>query len=244
MIRPETFEARLTQTRPLSSAVRELVFERADGAPMAFDPGQWVNLVLPIAPEPVRRAYSIASAPDGSPRLEVAVTRVEGGPGSEYLHGLEVGATLRVIGPHGLFLRPPDDPPSLFVATGTGITPLRSMARAALLQGSTAPLWFLFGVRRETDILYRDELERWAREQPNVRLDVTLSQGSPEWTGRRGYVQAHFAEVHRELVATSGAASRPHVFVCGLDHMVGAVRELARGPVGVERKHLHVERYD
>jgi ferredoxin-NADP reductase len=243
MIRPETFEARLTRTRPLSSVVRELVFERADGAPMAFDPGQWVNLVLPIAPEPVRRAYSIASAPDGSPRLEVAVTRVEGGPGSEYLHGLEIGSTLRVIGPHGLFLRPAGDPPSLFVATGTGITPLRSMVRAALLQGSTAPLWFLFGVRRESDILYRDELERWTREHPNVRFDVTLSQGDPEWAGRRGYVQQHVAGIYRELTLAS-ALGTPHVFVCGLDHMVGAVRELARGPLGVERKHVHVERYD
>jgi ferredoxin-NADP reductase len=243
MTRPETFDVRLARARDLSSIVRELVFERADGAPMAFDPGQWVNLVLPIAAEPVRRAYSIASAPDGSPRLEVAVTRVEGGPGSEYLHGLEVGATLRVIGPHGLFLRPAGEPPSLFVATGTGITPLRSMARAALREGSTAPLWFLFGVRHEADILYRDELERWATEHPNVRVDVTLSRGGAAWGGRRGYVQEHLPDLYRELAAVSAPAP-PHIFVCGLDHMVGTVRALARGPLGVDRKHVHVERYD
>ena len=55
-------------------------------------------MVLPLAGGEIRRAYSIASAPDGTPRFELAVTEVTGGPGSGYLCGLGPGATLRAVG--------------------------------------------------------------------------------------------------------------------------------------------------
>ncbi|WP_433926809.1 ferredoxin--NADP reductase [Sorangium cellulosum] len=245
MIHAEPFEARLVAARPLSALVRELSFERADGKAFQFEAGQWVNLVLPLPGGEVKRAYSIASAPDGSSRFDLAVTRVEGGAGSEFLHRLEPGAALRAVGPHGLFTRDPADPaPSLFVATGTGVTPLRSMLHASLRAGLAAPyLWILFGARFEEDIIYRDELEALARGSDRIRHEITLSRGGPSWAGRRGYVQAHVPELYRELAAASGDPA-PHVYICGLDRMVSTVRELARGELGVPRKHVHVERYD
>src|SRR4051812_44430395 len=103
---PPTFDVRLARARMLAPNVRELGFERVDGAPFVFQAGQWVSLVLPLEEGEARRAYSIASAPDGSPGFEVAVTKVEGGPGSTYLHELPEGATLRAIGPQGFFTRP------------------------------------------------------------------------------------------------------------------------------------------
>ena len=252
---PEAFDARHVASRMLTPGVRELVHEREGGRPVEFAPGQWVNLVLPVAPragavtpdEPgdeIRRAYSIASAPSGSGRFEIAVTRVSGGPGSEYLHTIPVGSTLRALGPHGLFTRAPtDETPAIFVATGTGVTPLRSMMQAALGAGSRAPMWLLFGARYEEDILYREEFEAWARRHPGVAYHVTLSQPRGAWTGRRGYVQAHLAELYGEL-ASRAAGAAPHVYVCGLDRMVKTVRELSRHSIGVDRKHVHAERYD
>ena len=78
----EPFEARLLASRRLAPAVRELVFERADGAPFRFDPGQWVNLVLPLPGGEIKRAYSIATPPEeGSARFAIAVTHVADGPG-------------------------------------------------------------------------------------------------------------------------------------------------------------------
>jgi ferredoxin-NADP reductase len=241
---PEVFDARVVAARALAPGVRELVLERADGEALSFEPGQWLNLVLPLPGQELKRAYSIASAPDGSPRCELAVTRVTGGAGSEFLHAVAEGTTLRAIGPQGFFTRPASSAaPSLFVGTGTGVTPLRSMIRAAVAAGGDAPLWLLFGARHEEDILYRDELERLARERPSLRYEVTLSQPGPSWTGRRGYVQAHLPALWAELEAASTGAP-PEVFVCGLDRMVKTVRELARGELGVDRKRVHAERYD
>jgi ferredoxin-NADP reductase len=240
---PPTFDVRLARARMLSPNVRELGFERVDAAAgaFAFQAGQWVSLVLPLAEGEARRAYSIASPPDGSPTFEVAVTKVEGGPGSTYLHELPLGSVLRVIGPQGFFTRAPlANHPSLFVGTGTGFTPLRSMIRAALAAGETTPMRLIFGVRHEVDRLYRDELEALSAAHPNFRADYSISQPGDAWPGLRGYVQTHVEAAWREL-ETSGA---PHVYICGLERMVGAVRELLRKGMGVERKQVHSERYD
>ncbi len=252
MVPAEPFESRLVASRRLAPAVREMVFERADGAPFRFDPGQWVNLVIPLPGGEIKRAYSIASAPrEGARRFEIAVPRVTGGPGSEYLHDLAEGATLRAIGPQGLFTRGPDEAvPSLFVGTGTGVTPLRSMITAALAAGAREPLWLLFGARHEEDVLYRDQLEALVREHPNVRYEITLSQPEPTWAGRRGYVQAHLPEIVGALRASLSSSSPAppggslHAYVCGLDRMVSSVRAALRNDLGLDRKHGHAERYD
>ncbi len=248
MIPSEPFESRLVSTRCLAPAVREMVFERADGKSFRFYPGQWVNLVLPLPGGEIKRAYSIASAPaPEARRFEIAVTRVTGGPGSEYLHALEAGATLRTIGPQGLFTRRPEDAaPSLFVGTGTGVTPLRSMITAAIAAAAPEPLWLLFGARHEADVLYRDELEALASAHPNVRYEITLSQPDPGWQGRRGHVQAHLPELLGALRGVPGEAATgaPHAYVCGLDRMVSSVREHLRNELGLDRKHVHTERYD
>jgi ferredoxin-NADP reductase len=202
-----------------------------------------MSLVLPLAEGEARRAYSIASPPDESPGFEVAVTQVEGGPGSTFLHELPVGATVRAIGPQGFFTRPRGaGHPSLFVGTGTGVTPLRSMIRDALAGGEQTPMRLLFGVRHEVDRLYREELEELAAKHPNFRVQYTISQPAAEWTGLRGYVQTHAEGLWRELEATGTGA--PHVYICGLERMVGAVRDLLRKQMGVDRKQVHSERYD
>lgn len=238
-----SFQARLVAAEMLSPHVRSLVFERTDGAPLQFDAGQWMNLVLPQRDGVLRRAYSIASAADGSPRFELAVTRIPEGLASTQLHGLAIGAEVTIEGPQGFFTRPLSaSGPSLFVATGTGITPLRAMLLAALAAGDTRPLWLLFGCRLEEDLIYRRELEPLAAAHENVRVELTLSRPGPAWRGRCGYVQLHVPELWRALVALG--AGTPHAYVCGLQKMVGGVRELLRGELGATRGQVHSERYD
>jgi ferredoxin-NADP reductase len=240
---PPSFEARLVGARPLSPSVRELTFERVDGEAFSFEAGQWVNLVLPLPGGDVRRAYSIASPPGASTRFELAVTHVKEGPGSSFLHGIEPGATLRAEGPQGFFTRPlPNAAPALFVCTGTGVTPLRSMLLDAIARGGGTPLWLLFGVRDEADILYEQELSALARDQAHVRIEVTLSRPSDLWTGRRGYVQLHVRELYEGLARSAAVA--PHAFVCGLERMVSSVREVLRKEMGLPRARVHSERYD
>lgn len=243
---PETFHATLVAARMLTPRVRELTFER-DGAPFSFQSGQWVSVVIGAQTDdkgrPLRRSYSLASVPrPGSSRFELVVTKVDGGVGSTWLHELGVGAKVEVKGPQGMFLRPVDVGPSLFVATGTGVAPFRGMLHDALAAGRTEPLWVLFGVRTLNDALYADELEALARAHANVKLILSLSRPAPGWQGRTGYVQTHALGLWKELEALGPAA--PHAYVCGVKKMLLEVRDVLKTQGGADRKQLHLESYD
>jgi CDP-4-dehydro-6-deoxyglucose reductase, E3 len=239
--KPENFRATLVRVRTLSDSVKEFKFKRADGQPVRFVAGQWLNLNLPIgdAGSAMKRAYSIASAPSSDGTFELAITKVEGGPGSTYIHDLAIGSELNVTGPQGLFLRQ-HVTPSLFVGTGTGITPLRSMFRDALEKGEQSPMWVLFGVRQEADRIYQDEFAALEAQHPNFRAFYTLSRGSEAWTGKRGYVQTHARALYEEL-AKQGEC---HVYICGLQKMINEVRDLLRKDMQLPRQLVHSERYD
>ncbi len=240
---PPRFSAELVGSSALTPQVRRLVFARQEPGPLAFEPGQWVNLLLPVegCAAPLRRAYSIASPPSTDGTFELAVTRVEGGPGSTFLHALEVGATIEGEGPQGFFTRDPAfTQPTLFVATGTGFTPLRSMLLAAAGAGSATRTHLVLGARHETDLLYRSEIEAFAAHHDWFTHTFTLSRPTETWRGASGYVQAHL----RPALEVLSAHGEPHVFACGLQRMVSAVRELVRKDLGFPRERMHAERFD
>lgn len=230
----------------LTHNVRELTID--PGPAFSYVAGQWVSLRMALANgEFVSRAYSIASAPRGDGLFELAVTRVEGGPGSTRLHELEVGDTLEMTHAQGFFTLESFVRPILFVATGTGLTPLRAMLQAALApeQEATHPITILHGVRSEDDLLYADELRAIAsRDEMRVRFEPTLSRPSERWSGRRGYVQSHVGELIEAFGAAKSDATDVDVYICGLNRMVKEVRAVLKGSLGFGRERIHSERYD
>jgi phenol hydroxylase P5 protein len=231
----ENFKARIASARMLAPNVRELVLDR--GTPFSFEAGQWVNLHVPGME---KRAYSIASPPNGS-RFELAVTLVEGGPVSTYLHSAPIGTDIDVSGPQGFFAREKTGP-GLYVGTGTGVAPLRGMIQDAVATGDTRSMWLLFGIRTEADILYREEFDALAKSHENIRVFYTLSRGADAWPGLRGYVQTHTEKLFRDL--ETRAEGPPHAYICGLHRMVGSVRDLLRKTMKIPREQVHSERYD
>jgi ferredoxin-NADP reductase len=228
------------QNELLSPSVIGLRLACADGAPVVFIPGQWVNLHVAAGGEIEKRPYSIASAPNpAAPEtFDLAVTLVEDGHVSGALHALKVGDSLNMDGPYGFFTREDHvDEDALLVGTGTGVAPLRSMLQAALAAPSGPRLTLLFGCRTQADLLYRGELEALAQRHERFRFEPTLSRADAAWPGRRGYVQTHLPELIPRL-------GRPNVYVCGLSNMVNAVRVVLKETLGYNRKQIHTERYD
>lgn len=227
-------EATLISARLLTQQVRELTVGAGEG--FRFQPGQWVSLKIPHeGPERVARAYSIASAPRDDGVFQVAVTRVEEGPGSNYLHTVEPPAVLSMTGPEGFFTLEPPERPILMVATGTGVSPMRSM----LLSHAELPRTvLLLGNRTSEELVYREDFEQMARERGNFTFEPTLSRAPEGWAGRRGYVQTHV----KELIAELGGDC--DVYVCGLHKMIQAVRSVLKTELGMPRQRIHTERYD
>ncbi len=202
--------------------------------------GQWVSAKehKPDGEE-ITRAYSIASPPNGSSQFALCLNRVQDGFMSNLLCDLEPGAEVPFQGPFGSFILRPPMRDTLFIATGTGIAPFRSMLHWVLAEESRhqgRQLWLLFGSRSETDIYYHSEFLKLAKEHANFHYLPTLSRGSANWTGLRGYVQEHVPGI-------VGTRADMHAYICGLKKMITANRELLKGR-GWDRKSIIYEAYD
>ncbi len=200
-----------------------------------FVPGQFVSLKQEIGGKEITRAYSIACAPGGN-RCEICLNLVDDGMLSPYLFGLAPGDAVEMSAPLGYFVLRDPGQDCVLVATGTGITPFRSILQAYLGQGDPHSITLVFGVRYEDKILYRSEFEELERKHPNFRFWPTLSRPDAGWTGRTGHVQAHVLEAideRRDL----------DVYICGLKLMVDDVRAKLKA-LGFNRKQIIYEKYD
>jgi ferredoxin-NADP reductase len=235
----QTLTARLIRSVPLSEQTKHLEFELLHLARFGFVPGQWLSLRANKPDgEEITRAYSIASPPDGN-RFALCLNRVQDGFMSNFLYDLEEGTEIACQGPFGDFILRPPLRDTLFIATGTGIAPFRSMLHWLLADPSRhegLQLWLLFGSRYEKDIYYHDEFLRLAAAHANFHYLPTLSRGGPEWNGLRGYVQEHVPGIVQ-------GRTDLHAYICGLDKMIKANRELLKS-MGLERKAIRYEKYD
>ncbi len=234
------FRAVLRHSRDLTETTKHLEWEVIEGGKFDFLAGQFVSMTLRGAENEHTRAYSIASAPGADGRFAICLNRVPGGLFSNYLCDLEPGAALEFTGPHGFFVvRQPVERDLAFIATGTGIAPMRGMLASLLAPGAPLDrhLWLLFGVRHPETILYREEFERLAATHPRFHFVPVLSRAPEGWTGERGHVQ----EVLRKHFS---CRKDFEAYLCGLKAMVDDVRTILKGEFGFDRRQIHYEKYD
>ena len=135
---------------------------------------------------------------------------------------------------HSSLRRPLSD--SIFVATGTGIAPFRSILLSRLREHPDRRFTLIFGVRYEEGLLYNDEFRSLAEECPNFDYQPTLTRPPQNWTGRTGRVQQHTLEA-------LGDRREVDVYICGLREMVDDVRSKMKA-LGLDRKRIIYEKYD
>jgi ferredoxin-NADP reductase len=236
----QTHVAQLVRSVPLSELTKHLEFEMLGMRRFGFVAGQWLSFKQ-IKPdgEELTRAYSIASPPGEDARFALCLNRVQDGFMSNFLCDMKEGDEIRCQGPFGDFILHPPMRDTIFIATGTGIAPFRSMLHWLLADESRhqgKQLWLLFGNRCEKDIYYHDQFRRLAGQHSNFHYWPTLSRGAAEWHGLRGYVQEHVPGIAQ-------GRSDIDAYICGLDKMVKANRELLTS-IGWDRKSIRYEKYD
>ncbi|QDU68265.1 ferredoxin--NADP reductase [Engelhardtia mirabilis] len=263
---PTPLNARITTREDLGGGLFILRAVYDSGAHLEFEPGQFVNLGLPPRRAEdesgqtglVKRPYSIASAPKDA-EIEFIIRVVDGGALTPLLMELQVDDRVwmeeRAIGKFTLAMLP-DEPVAaerdlVMVSTGTGIAPFISMLR----QFEPRQLWRRFvlinGVRIETDLGYRAELEAMAAERDDVVYVPILSKPGTDgrWTGLTGRVDSVLApEVYEAQVGATLEPQHCQVFLCGNPNMIDEVEQDLDGR-GFKRHRkrdpgqLHLERY-
>lgn len=226
--------ARLVEWREIAPGTRHFEFEAIDWE-AAFVPGQFLSVTATIGEDEITRAYSIASPPGGK-RFAFCANLVEDGRLSPFLFHLKQGEEIGFKGPYGAFIlrRPVSD--SIFVATGTGIAPFRSILLSQLGEFPDRKFTLIFGVRHEHGLLYHDEWRALEKELPNFDYRPTLTRPPESWTGRTERVQRHVMEA-------LGERRDVDVYICGLREMVDDVRGKLK-EAGVDRKRIIYEKYD
>lgn len=212
----KTLPCRISHLEMLASDVILVKLRLPPTAEFSFIPGQYIDV---IGPGSIRRSYSLANASFEDQLLELHIRSVEGGAMSEYwFKQAKVGDLLRLNGPLGtFFLRDTNNVNLLFLATGTGIAPvkamLESLSKRPIDQAprSVAVVW---GGRVAADLYFN--VSSIAGE---FDFCPVLSRADKAWTGARGYVQ-------NEVVAIRADLSQTVVYACGSDAMIHSAKKL------------------
>jgi ring-1,2-phenylacetyl-CoA epoxidase subunit PaaE len=203
----------------------------------AFRPGQYLTLRAEVGGADIRRSYSIASLPGEG--LWVGVKHVPGGAFSGFAQGLRPGDRLQVMPPEGRFVDP-GCARLLLVAAGSGITPMVSLAGAALARGAEVTL--VYGNRRSETIMFRETLERLKdRHLDRFTLVHVLSREEQDVPLLNGRVDGdRIARLAQAGVVDPAGADG--VFLCGPGEMIDAVEEACLS-LGVAPEKIHHERF-
>lgn len=211
-----TLPCRISQLNRLAPDVIQVSLRLPPTAEFRFIPGQHIEV---IGHNGIRRSYSLANPSFGNDGLELHIRAVEGGAMSQYwFNQAKVNDLLRLNGPLGtFFLRDIANVDVVFLATGTGIAPVKAMLESIrdLQQEKRAKsVTVLWGGRKPQDF-YID-----VADLPGEHTYIPVQSRSDEcWSGARGYVQDVFIGLAPNL-------NNSAIYACGSDEMIHSAKRL------------------
>lgn len=219
--------ADLIHVEELAPEIRRFTFRPEANAD--FLPGQYAILHLGGG---IRRAYSMCNLPDGA-TLQVISKRYSGGVGSSALADLRVGARLIVEAPFGACTLKRRPGRKIFIAGGTGISPILSLVRHAADAGVDfeAPVDVLYCARRAIDLAAGDELAAATARVPQARYQSVVEEGDAGPATILGRATDAIAGLEFDPQASE-------IYVAGPPVMVNAVKaQLKEAGVPINRIH-------
>lgn len=218
----ETFEKRIIPAKiesiiQLNASIIEIRLRLPPNLNFKYNSGQYVN----ITKGDIKRSYSIANAYEQNAILTFFVKKYENGLMSNYFFNkANVGDLLRIEGPLGsFFLRENEKENIVFLATGTGIAPIKSILEnleKSLKHNVNKNMWLFVGARFEDDLFWNpSEFEN----NLNLKYIPVLSRASKIWQGERGYVQDVVLKINIPL-------SNTQVYACGSNKMIEAAKKI------------------
>ncbi len=186
---------------------------------LQFVAGQYLDI---LQRDGSRRSFSMGHSPQDAAGVELHIRLVAGGSFTQHVFtAMKERDILRFEAPLGtFFLREESPKPIVFVASGTGFAPVKSILLDAFAKGITRPMVLYWGGRRPKDLYMNALCEQWAAEHANFKYVPVISDALPEdnWTGRTGFV-------HRAVMADFPDLSGHQVYACGVPIMVDSAKK-------------------
>lgn len=230
---PDAYTLRVVDVVEETADACSIVLEVPEDArdEFAYRPGQFLTVAVPSdRTGTVARCYSLSSTPDESDLLKFTVKRTVEGYGSNWINdNLRAGSQLTVLPPSGIFTPADLDADLLLFAGGSGITPVISIAKAALAKGSGTVV-LLYANRDERSVIFAEELTELAQKHPDRFVVVhwlESVQGLP--------TMEHVLAFARHFTSYDAFVCGPGPFMQGV---VAALKEL-----GFPRERRHQEKF-
>lgn len=229
--------------RLTANAVRVHIDTSSAPEAFQFDAGQYITFRFNLKNEELHRAYSICSAPHEG-ELQVAVKEVKGGKASSHINqNLSEGDAIEVMAPQGNFSIQPDSSKSRHIvlfASGSGITPIISIAKAVLHEEKQSKVTLFYGNSNKQSIMFYNELDALAKENQFNVVHI-LTDGSmdvPLFNGRINFGKT------LELLHNFVTDSLPKAYyICGPAAMMSAVNNALQDN-GVPKSDIHIEFFE
>ncbi len=200
--------ARIVRTVEQTPTEKLFELQLEGGEKLDFQPGQFVQVFVPgIGEAPI----SLASSPRGRDTFDLCVRRI--GTVTEALHRMSEGDVVGIRGPfgHGFPVDELAGRDVLIVGGGIGLVPLRGLVQELLARRDEIDRLIIFaGFRSPQDILFRDELDEWAKRD-DVEFYITIDRPHPDWDGHVGVITTLFPEVELNAAKTVAVIVGPPV---------------------------------
>ncbi|KAI3733894.1 hypothetical protein L6452_13352 [Arctium lappa] len=223
--------APLATVKPAAESLFHITIDVSDSPDLAASytlAGQYLQLRLPDVEKP--SFLAIASPPSLTSTKGVFEFLVKSIAGStaELLCGLGKGDVVELSPVMGKGfntdrISPPEDYQSVLIfATGSGISPIRSLIESGFSADQRSDVRLYYGARNLQRMAYQDRFKAW--ESSGVTIVPVLSQPDDSWAGETGYVQAAFARAKKVYAPESTGA-----VLCGQKQMAEEVTSILVG---------------
>lgn len=233
--------AKVREHELLAGKFQYVDFELIEPYRINFQAGQYLMMHIPDVDQ--RKSYSIASTPAQDHSVEILVDISPGGEGSLFLASLAPGDEVEFMGPAGQFVL--IDPETklgheeeklLFVATGSGISAVRSMILYLLqTRNDRRQIYLHWGLRYVEDLFWEEDFRELTEFFSNFHFDLVLSKPTAQWPFCSGYVTDCVANHYPDLTGFG-------VYLCGNGKMIVDMQRLAQEK-GLSKEHIHNEKF-
>ncbi|GIW62211.1 MAG: hypothetical protein KatS3mg090_0037 [Patescibacteria group bacterium] len=229
-------KAQITEKKQLNNdtVLIKLKTEQA----IEFTAGQYLIIDIQKDGQIFKRLYSIASPDFQNKDFDLIIQLVEGGAGSEFFKNAKINQTVTVTGPAGHFILRKNNHNKVFLATGTGIAPIRSMLYSYILRQPEEKLELIWGMKNTESLYLIDELNNWQKQQPNFTYKLCLSRETSDNPACfRGHLQDYINQNKDKLISDT-----TDFYICGNRDMTEEVKNLLL-KLGAKPNQIYFEKF-